>query len=173
MDAFQTCDTEREEKWWKLCALSYCQLYLSRSLCRATPEAWERFLPEFKKQDQEDIVSAPFAKRGFSKLLDAIGTPAQKPVQRGNPMGRTFGQKINKRVANPIKFKQPLASTKKNTPVSTFEKNTDEAKPQNINEILDVLKLMLQNIGVSMENFCQVAVSATSAKQFLQTCDNS
>ena len=158
MDAFQTCDTKHEEHWWRLCSLAYCQLYLSRGLCRATPEAWERFLPEFKKQDHAEIVSAPFAKRGFSKLLDAIGSPAQKPVQRGNPTGRKTGEKMNKRVGRPIIFKQPLATTTKNDPISTFEKQTGEAKPQNINEVLKVLKRMLQNIGVSMENFCQVAV---------------
>ena len=157
MDAFQTCDTEHEENWWRLCALSYCQLYLSRGLCRGTPEAWERYLPEFKKQDQEEIVSAPFTKRGFSKLLDAIGTPAQKPVQRGKPLGRKDRQKMNKRVAKPINFKQPLASTKQSNPFSTFEKNTDEAKPQDISEVLEALNSMLQNIGVSMENFCRVA----------------
>ena len=91
-------------------------------------------------------------------MLDTIGMPAQKPVQRGKPLGRKVGEKVNKRLANPIKFKQPLASTKQNNPVSTFEKNTDEAKPQNISEVLDALNSMLQNIGVSMENFCQAAV---------------
>ena len=157
MDAFQTCDTKHEENWWRLCSLSYCQLYFSRGLCRAIPEAWERFLPEFKHQNQAEIVSAPLAKRGFSKLLDAIGSPAQKPIQRGNPTGRKTGQKMNKRVAKPIIFKQPLASTTENDPICTFEKRTNQTKPQNINEILNALKLMLQNIGVSMETFCQVA----------------
>ena len=115
MDALQTCDTQHEEHWWKLCTLSYCQLYLSRGLCRAIPEAWERFLPEFKKQDEEEIVSAPFAKRGFSKLLDAIGTLAKEPVQRGNSLGRKIGQKMDKRLVKPINFKQPLPSSKNNT----------------------------------------------------------
>ena len=36
MDSFQTCDTEHEENWWKLCVLSYSQLYLSKELCLAT-----------------------------------------------------------------------------------------------------------------------------------------
>ena len=161
MDSFQTCDTQHEEHWWKLCTLSYCQLYLSRGLCRATPEAWERFLPEFKQQHQEEIVSAPFAKRGFSTLLDAIGTPAKEPVQRGNPLGRKIGQKMDKRIVKPINFKQPLASSKKKDPISTFEKKTGEAKPQNISEVIDALNLMLQNIGISMENFCQVAAGVT------------
>ncbi|MFT5085181.1 MAG: hypothetical protein ACI9Y1_003239 [Lentisphaeria bacterium] len=81
MDSFQTYDTNHEENWWKLCALAYCQIYLSRELCRGTPESWERYHPEFKEQDKMELVSAPFAKRVFSKLLDVIGTPAQKPTQ--------------------------------------------------------------------------------------------
>ena len=157
MDSFQTCDTGHEENWWKLCALSYFQLFLSRGLCRGTPEAWERFLPEFTAQAKEGIVSATFTKRGFSKLLDAIGTPAQKPVQRGNPTGRNVGQTMNKRVASAIKFKQALAPAKKNDPVSTFEQSTGDIKPQNISEVIDALNLMLQNIGVSMEEFYQAA----------------
>ena len=134
---------------------------MSRGLCRATPEVWERFLPAFKKQDQEEIASAPFAKRGFSTLLDAIGTPAKKPVQRGHSLGRKIGQKMDKRLAKPINFKQPLVSARKNTPIYTFEKNTGEAKPQNISEVMDALNLMLQNIGVSMENFCQIVAGVT------------
>ena len=130
MDAFQTCDTQHEEHGWKLCTLSYCQLYLSRGLCRATPEAWKRFLPEFKQQHQEEIVSAAFAKRGFSTLLDAIGTPAKNPVQRGRSLGRKIGQKMDKKVAKPVHFKQPLASAKKHTPISTFENKTIEYQSQ-------------------------------------------
>ncbi|MFT5085607.1 MAG: hypothetical protein ACI9Y1_003668, partial [Lentisphaeria bacterium] len=102
-----------EESWWKLCALSYCQIYLSRELCRGTPEAWERYLPEFKGQDKMELVSAPFAKRGFFKLLDLIGTPAQKPIQRGNSLGRKNGHKLTKRVVMPIKFNQGVIDTNK------------------------------------------------------------
>ena len=51
--------------------------------------------------------------------------------------------------------------TKKKDPISTFEKKTGESKPQNISEVIDELNLMLQNIGISMENFCQVAAGIT------------
>jgi hypothetical protein len=159
MDSFQTYDTHHEESWWKLCALSYCQIYLSRELCRGTPEAWERYLPEFKGQDKMELVSAPFAKRGFSKLLDVIGTPAQKPIQRGNPLGRKNGHKLTKRVVMPIKFKQGVVDTKKKKLFSTFEKEVDKAKPQNINDIFEALNLMLKNIGISMEAFNQFVVN--------------
>jgi hypothetical protein len=45
--------------------------------------------------------------------------------------------------------------------IYTFEKNVGEAKPQNISEVMDALNLMLQNIGVSMENFCQIVAGVT------------
>ena len=157
MDSFQTFDTEHEENWWKLCALSYCQLYLSRALCKGSPEAWERHLEEFKQQDTVELVSAPFAQRGFSTLLDIIGTPAQKPIQRGNPLGRKPGQTVGKRVNKPILFKDKKVNSKKADLSSTFEKKDAEPKPQNINDILETLDLMLKNIGVSMAKFCQFA----------------
>ena len=157
MDSFQTYDTEHEENWWKLCALCYCQLYLSRELCRGTPEAWERYLPEFKQQDKIELVSAPFVQRGFHKLLGVIGTPAQKPVPRGNPLGRKTGEKINKRMVKPIKFKKSVVKTEQTNLFSTFEKKATEAKPQNINDILEALNLMLKNIGIPIETFCQFA----------------
>ena len=69
---------------------------------------------------------------------------------------------MDKRVAKPVHFKQPLASAKKHPPISTFENKTVEPKPQNISEVIDALNLMLQNIGVSMENFCQVAVAGVT-----------
>jgi hypothetical protein len=155
MDSFQTYDTKHEENWWKLCALSYCQLYLSRELCRGTPEAWERYLPEFKQQDKMELVSAPFAQRGFSKLLSGIETPAQKPVPRGNPLGRKSGHEISKRVVKPIKFKKNATKIVPSNLSSTFEKKSVETKPQNMSDILEALNLMLKNIGISMENFCQ------------------
>ena len=157
MDSFQTCDTEHEENWWKLCALCYCQLYLSRELCRGTPEAWERYLPEFKRQNNIELVSAPFVQRGFAKLLGDIGTPALKPIQRGNPLGRKSGQKSDKRVVKPIHFKQSVAVTEPKDLSSTFEKKATKTKPQNMNDILEALNLMLKNIGVSTEIFYQFA----------------
>jgi hypothetical protein len=157
MDSFQTFDTEHEENWWKLCTLSYCQLYLSRALCKGTPEAWERYLDEFKKQDRVEIVSAPFAQRGFSTLLDVIGTPAQEPVQRGNPLGRKSGYTIKKRENKPILFKEKKFKPEKIDLSSTFEKKDDKPKPQNINDIFNALHLMLKNVGVSMENFWKFA----------------
>ncbi len=157
MDSFQSYDTEHEENWWKLCALCYCQLYLSREFCRGTPETWERYLPEFKQQDKVELVSAPFVQRGFYKLLGVIGTPAQKPIQRGNPLGRKPGQKINKRIVKPIKFKKSTVKPEETNLSSTFEKKATEAKPQNINDILEALNLMLKNIGIPIESFFQFA----------------
>ena len=50
LDSFQSNKAEHDENWWKLCALSYFQLFLSKEISGAIPEPWERYLPEFKNQ---------------------------------------------------------------------------------------------------------------------------
>ncbi len=159
MDSYQTCHTEHEEGWWKFCALCYCQLYLSNTLCQGIAEPWERYLPEFKQQDKQKIISAPFVQRGFAKLLRNIGSPAKKPVPRGNPLGRKSGGKVVKRESSPITFKRKLTDNSKKSVSSTFEKSSADPKPQNSGNILETLRLMLENINMPMEKFFQLAMS--------------
>ena len=159
MDSFQTCDTEHEENWWKLCALSYNQLYLSKELCQATPESWERYLPEFKTQESLKTVSAPFTQRGFPMLLRTIGTPAKRPTQRGNPLGRKLGERPDKRVEKPVNFKQAVTNPAQQPFFSTLGKEATELKPKNKHDVIDALHVMLKEISMSMESFCQFAIS--------------
>ena len=160
MDSYQTCNTEHEESWWKLCSLCYCQLYLSNTLCQAMPERWERYLPEFKEQGKSKTISAPFAQRGFAKLLRTLKGPAKDPIQRGNPLGRQPGEKVDCRAGKPIRFKQNSAQKYQASISSTLEKQTQDVKPQNISDILKVLGPMLENISMTMEKFCQIAMNA-------------
>jgi hypothetical protein len=70
---------------------------------------------------------------------------------------RKLGQTLNKRVNKPIIFKEKKVKPEKADLSSTFEEKAAEPKPQNINDIFETLTLMLKNIGVSMEKFCQFA----------------
>jgi hypothetical protein len=153
MDSFQTFDTAHEEHWWKLCALCYCQLYLSNELTQAIPEPWERHLPEFKNENSYLLTSAAFTQRGFSKLLRVIGTPARNPIQRGNPLGRAVGQRQVSRVEKLINFKKNVAKSKPKKDSFTFENQTGKSKPQNIDDIVQMVNSMLIKIGISLETF--------------------
>lgn len=153
MDSFQTFDTAHEENWWKLCALCYCQLYLSNELTQAIPEPWERYLPEFKNENSSLLSSAAFTQRGFSKLLRVIGTPAKNPIQRGNPSGRAVGQHPDSRLEKPINFKKKVAESKPKKDSSTFENQTDKSKPQNIEDVFLMLISILKNMGIPLETF--------------------
>lgn len=153
MESFQTSDTEHEEHWWKLCALCYCQLYLSNELTQAVPEPWERYLPEFKNENLSKVTSAAFTQRGFSKLLRVIGTPAKKSIKRGNPLGRSPGQRPASRVEKPINFKKKVTESKPKKDFSTFENQVQKSKPQNIDDIFEIINSMLKNIGISLESF--------------------
>mgnify|MGYP000105797612 CR=1 FL=1 len=159
MDSFQSAHTEHEENWWKLSALCYFQLYLGRGLSKATPEAWERYLPEFKCQNQKTLVSAPMAQRGIAKVLRAIGTPAREPVQRGNPIGRKKGQKQKVRVANPIKFKQSKSNSDAKDNISGFEKTVSRSKPKNIKSVLKKIHFLLDELNLSAEEFSELSMS--------------
>jgi len=161
MDSFQSSETEHDEDWWKLCALSYFQLFLGKEFAAATPETWERYLPEFKNQDIAKLVSASFAQRGFDKVLQSIGTPAQKPVPRGNPLGRKLGQQPEKRLASPINFKKNKATSEGKAISSGKERTEQNPLPQNIDDALKILTKMLDEIGVSMEDFCRAALNSS------------
>ena len=158
MDSFQTFDTEHEEHWWKLCALCYCQLYLSNELTQSIPEPWEQYLPEFKNTSTSVLTSAAITQRGFSTLLQVIGTPAKNPVQRGNPLGRAQGQHQEKRADAPVIFKKNTIESQPKKDICTFEKAEAKSEPQNIDDIMVSLGLMLQKIGMSVESFSNQAL---------------
>jgi hypothetical protein len=68
---------------------------------------------------------------------------------------------LTHRGVKPIKFKKNATKTVPSNLSSTFEKKSVETKPQNMNDILEALNLMLKNIGTSMENFCQFVENPT------------
>jgi hypothetical protein len=64
-------------------------------------------------------------------------------------------------MAKPVNFKKKTVNAEKTDLSSTFEKKATEPKPQNMNDILETLNLMLKNIGITMEDFCQFAENST------------
>ena len=105
MDKYQSPDTKHVEDWWKLVALAYQQLFLSRTEAVLTPKQWEKYLVEFKKEE-EPLLSPSQTQRSFSKIVDKIGTGALPPVPRGNPKGREKGALQIKRQSKEIVIKK-------------------------------------------------------------------
>jgi hypothetical protein len=160
MDSFQSAETEHEENWWRLSSVCYFQLYLARGLSKATPEAWERYLPEFKNQTEQTLLSAPMVQRGIAKVLRAIGTPAREPVQRGNPIGRKKGQKQKARVANPVSFKQSKSNGEAKGIISGSDKKVSDSNLKNIRNVLERISSLLADLNLSADEFSEFAMAA-------------
>jgi len=161
LDSFQSNKAKHDENWWKLCALSYFQLFLSKEIAGAIPEPWERYLPEFKNQASNQLVSASFAQRGFEKVLQAVGTPAKVPVPRGNPTGRKLGQTQEKAMVHPINFKYNQQDNNEKNISSGKENTKGNTKPQKIDKALQSLIKTLDAIGVSIAEFFEIALNPT------------
>jgi hypothetical protein len=99
MTAYQTPEVQHEENWWQLAQLAYVQLWLTRCLAEAMPRPWERYLPQFKTQTENQEASPSMVQRDFGRIIQEIGTPAKVPKPRGKSPGRTKGdrQKPRKR----------------------------------------------------------------------------
>jgi len=72
MDAFQSHETDHEERWWQLCTLAYVQLFLCKEFAQAMPEPWEHYLPQFKHHALLKLTSTPFVQRSFAKVLQPL-----------------------------------------------------------------------------------------------------
>ena len=92
-------------------------------------------------------------------MLRTIGTPAKKPTQRGNPLGRKPGERPDKRVEKPVNFKQAVNTSTRQPLSSTLGKEAAELKPKNKHDVIDALHVMLKEISMSMESFYQFAIS--------------
>lgn len=156
LDTYQTPDSENEENWWKLCLLAYMQLYLGKELSPLLPEAWEKYLPEFKSSELLDrsITTPSQTQRGFSKILEQIGTPAEPCVARGKPRGRMPGATMTKRDQKPVIFKHSKPP-KKATEIIIPESGevVDFSNPKKINELVNIVKSTLESLQFSTEEF--------------------
>lgn len=89
MDKTQTPDVCHEEAWWQFTIMAYAQLYASRNLAEHMPTPWQKYLPEFKSQDQEK--SPTQVQKSFFGIIREIGTPAKPPKPRKKSFGRQKG----------------------------------------------------------------------------------
>jgi hypothetical protein len=101
LDAFQTPDDGREEKWWQLVHLAYAQLWLARHVARYLPRPWERNLPAMKAR----LMSPTLVQRDFGRIIRQIGTPAKPPKPRFNGHGRRKGMRLPPRPRHKVVIK--------------------------------------------------------------------
>ena len=158
MRSYQTANVDHEVSWWKFCALAYCQLYLARKQVTMTLHRWEEYLPQYKGIDQKQpsLATPSQTQRGFEKLLEQIGTPANDCIARGRASGRTLGQKQKKRSKQEIVFKS--SSPPKNTDPPILlgsEKTANDSDTQTIESLLLSVHKQLNDIDLSPSEFAK------------------
>jgi len=166
MAANQTPDVQHEELWWQLCCLAYIQLYLASGIVPSIPQPWERYLPEYKGNEDNDktkTVSSPAkTQRGFATVLDAIGTPAAKCVPRGNPQGRTAGETQPKRERHNIIFKTKKAKKPvEETNVSGAASKPKNPNPQTIDTLLESVQSSLKQLNLTPTEFSKLLANTS------------
>jgi hypothetical protein len=158
MDRFQTPTLQYEENWWQLTQLAYIQLYLCRELATPLPYPWEKYLPEQRKP----VISSPSQTlRNFQKIIEQVGTPAMAPTPRGKSSGRSLGECQTPRPDVPVIYKQASSGQEKTrkkiegTKTLEFEQLASSAKPKSYSDILIKLQTMVNEIGMTMNEFIE------------------
>lgn len=98
LDKFQTPDDKHEERWWRLVALAYLQLWVAKEAVLYLPRPWEQYLPSIVKKQ----ITPAMVLRDMSRIIRQIGTPALAPKRRGNSQGRCKGMKLTPRKRQPV-----------------------------------------------------------------------
>lgn len=164
MDAYQTADVTHEELWWKLCTLSYMQLYLAKEIVPCMPQPWERYLPEYKSlQNKEEMVATPSqTQRGFTNLLNTIGTPAMPCVARGKPRGRIAGDIQSKREEHPIIFKTKKTEIKKVEDILLGSESAEHCpNPQKIEDLIHLVQSSLEKLDMTPSEFSKMLIDSS------------
>jgi hypothetical protein len=78
---------EQFERWSQVVAMAHNHLVLGRDLVEAHWRPWE---------NRQQRYTPQHVRRGMSKLLPRLGTPARPPQPRGKSKGRVKGAKITK-----------------------------------------------------------------------------
>ena len=164
LDRYQTPDLIHEEHWWKLCLFVYAQLYMAKSLVPKLPNSWEKYLPEYRdtQKNQIRISTAAQAQRGFAKLLDDAGTPALPCVQRGCVSGRKLGQSIGRRIEQPIIFKSKKASDiEQKIIIPGLENTANSSNLKEIQELISVTLTTLKKLNITPPIFTEWLCNST------------
>lgn len=99
------------ERWTWLVVAAYSQLRLARELVADQRLAWERPRPPGQ-------LSPYRVRRGFSRLLCAVGSPAAAPKPSGRSPGRPKGRRSGPSVRHPA-IKKPTKKPRKKPPTTT------------------------------------------------------
>jgi hypothetical protein len=89
---------EQFERWSQVVAIAHNHLVLGRDLVEAEWRPWENKHQRFTPQH---------VRRGMSKLLPCLGTPARPPQPRGKSKGRKKGANISKAARFAVVHKTP------------------------------------------------------------------
>jgi len=165
LDAYQTPEVYHEGLWWNLCCLAYVQLFLASGIVPSIPNPWERYLPEYKEETnesnaQKQVISSPSkTQRGFTKVLEVVGTPASPCVPRGNPQGRAEGDVQVKRKPQPVIFKSKKANPKEKAKESldlTSEFTAKKSNPEKIDDLVKLVQLSLKKLQLTPTEFTKL-----------------
>jgi hypothetical protein len=108
-EAAQMGSVEQEERWSKVVALAYWNLYVCRNLVGPSVRPWERY----KSVPPTIQPATPSqARRGMDRLLPDLGTPARAPRLRGKSPGRAKGYRPQPRKRYEVVYKGGKRSTK-------------------------------------------------------------
>jgi len=145
-----------------VCLLAYNHLYLANTLVPLLPRPWERYLPEFQQQEGKNLLlSASHTQRGFSKVLEQVGSPAADCVARGKARGRIKGENSLKREKHPIIFKTKKTSeTKDKSILSSSGSTSISANPQTIETLISSVRSTIINLDISPEKFAQMLIDS-------------
>jgi hypothetical protein len=102
---------QQAERWTWLVLASYTQLRLARPVVADQRLAWERPRPPGQ-------LSPYRVRRGFSRLLCALGSPAAAPKPSGRSPGRPRGRPSGPAVRHPA-IKKPAKKPRKKRPTTT------------------------------------------------------
>ena len=164
IDGYQTADVTHEEHWWQLCLLAYVQLYLAKGLVPCLPQPWERYLPEYKAhvQQAQAITTPSQTQRGFTKVLEQIGSPANRCIARGKPRGRMLGESQTKRLPQPVIFKTQKGQNKlAETNLPGFKKPTLDSNPRKIAELIKLIKTNLDKSNLTLTEFAEMLLDSS------------
>ena len=163
MHAYQTPDTQYEEAWWNLSSASYAQLYFARDAVPLLPKKWERHLPSYKTiGDREKVIATPSqTQRGFSTVLEQVGTPASACIARGIPKGRALGETQTQRKTHPVIFKATTKKSNNNSSILEAEKQGKNSDSKKIERLAKSVRTQLNNMGFDVESFHQLLAKTT------------
>jgi len=102
---------EQAERWTWLVLAGYTQLRLARQLVADQRLAWERPRPPGQ-------LSPYRVRRGFPRLLAALGSPAAAPKPSGRSPGRPKGHRSGPALRHPA-VKKPTKKPRKKRPTTT------------------------------------------------------